>query len=163
VKLEKDLETALFGVAERCDKVLLDIGKSAARKFAEEQLGFSTIHGFARADDPAVRRKALYLLSLWDSSLVVSILADALLNDSSRVVRHEAAFLLATLRLQEAVEPLATALAHDADELVRHEAAEALGDLGFESAALSLRVALQDSSAMVRETAAIALRQLGCS
>ena len=157
--MEKERHAVVIQVAEHCE-FILNSARCAAQQFADERLGVDAIQKFAASPDPAVRRKALFLLSLWDSRSVLPVLADALLHDPSRVVRHEAAFLLASLHMPEAVDPLAVALCNDREELVRHEAAEALGDLGFQIAVEPLQRALDDRSEMVKETVKMALSQL---
>lgn len=151
---------AVIALAAKCETAFSVAGKDAARCLAESQLGLEAITEVALNGTPGARRRALYLLSLWDGRLVFQTLAHALLGDDSAVVRHEAAFFLGALGIEEAQTPLVHALLSDSNELVRHEAAEALWDMGCAKAIDALRQALGDPSAAVRETVAMALAEL---
>jgi len=153
-------EQMLIALASRCEDIYDDKGMAAARHFAEDTLGFEAVIGMLSSLDSVVRRKGLYLLSFFQPQMSLPYFSALLLNDGSAVVRHEAAFFLGTLRVPEAIDPLAEAVVNDKNELVRHEAAEALGDLGIAESRAVLRRALQDPSVNVRETAAMAIRQL---
>jgi len=81
-------------------------------------------------------------------------------DTGSLLVEHDRGVVTLTLNRPDQYNALSAALSSDADELVRHEAAEALGEHRDQKARDALTSALQDPSPLVRETAAIALKQI---
>lgn len=156
-----ELDERSIEVAKECEAVAEERGKLAALRVAECRLGFEAIRRVSREGTAVARRRALYLLSLWDSAQAFEPLSVALLNDPSAVVRHEAAFFLGALKTMRSIEPLARALRDDPNELVRHEAAEALWDMDCNEGIDALSQAQNDPSLAVRETVAMALAELG--
>lgn len=72
--------------------------------------------------------------------------------------RHEVAFVLGQLQDEVSVPHLIEALADlTQNEMVRHECAEALGAIATEECFEKLRIYLEDSSRVVRESCEVAL------
>jgi hypothetical protein len=93
---------------------------------------------------------------------VVKPLITVLVEDDSRSMRAAAARALGEIGDERAVGPLIACLSNPhSSEMVRNAAAEALGKIGDTSALRSLRSALLDHDAGVRDTARDALEQIG--
>lgn len=147
-------------LATECEAVCEVQGRAQAQIMVSERATIGKLRRALREGSGLVRRKALHLLSFYESRTVLQDLTFALEEDPSPVVRHEAAYFLGYLKDTEAVSYLVRALLNDPSELVRHEAAEALGDLGDRRAISALLHATKDVSGIVRETAEISLLQL---
>jgi HEAT repeat protein len=114
-----------------------------------------------RAEDPARRAHAAWLLGFAVPPVTVEPLVTALSADPSEKVRAAAAGALSSFHGSEvAMNGLACAL-DDAAENVRISAASSLGYLGHLSAVPRLRLALEDRAVRVRAAVEYALEQLG--
>ena len=113
-----------------------------------------------RAEDPARRAHAAWLLGFAIPAATVEPLVTALSADRSAEVRAAAAGALSSFEgSEDATNSLVRAL-DDAAEQVRISAASSLGYLGDVRAVPRLRVALEDPAAGVRASAKYALEQL---
>jgi HEAT repeat protein len=92
---------------------------------------------------------------------IADLMVWILQNDDNGVVKHEAAFQIAVRGMRAKIPDLMHAAERDESELVRHEATEGLGLIRAHEAKEMLRkMALEDPSASVRETAVFVLKRL---
>jgi HEAT repeat protein len=165
VVTERTLGTAttctwVVEVAQKCEEIWNDSGRTAARRFAEENTALGDLRRSLTNGNSLERTKALYLMSLWEPSIVLEDFWTTLNTDSCPIVRHEAAYFLGTMRTQQAIDYLGQALLTDTDELVRHEAAEAIGEIGSELGLSWLQEAARDQSPLVVQTVNIAVNHI---
>jgi HEAT repeat protein len=143
-----------------CERLWNEQGRSAAARFAMAEITLLSLREVLRAGDSLSRTKALYVMSLFQATVVLEDFTEILRYDECPVVRHEAAYYLGTIHSQVAVDCLGESMLNDPDELVRHEAAEALGELGLTCGVSWLKKAAHDESSLVRRTVDIALRHI---
>ncbi len=110
--------------------------------------------------DNVVRTRAVCILADIAGENAVKPIGKVLKHDKDALVRHEAAFSLGQLGYTSGIAALAEAVRSDPSFFVRHEAAVALGVIGSEEARKTLKDALKDESAEVRDSAVIALANL---
>jgi HEAT repeat protein len=152
--------SSICNAALICERLWNEHGRSAAVRFAMEKITLPNVREVLRAGDSLARTKALYVLSLFQPSVVLDDFTEILRFDDCPVVRHEAAYYLGTIHSKVAVDCLGESMLNDPDELVRHEAAEALGELGLSSGLPWLEQAADDKSPLVRRTVDIALKHI---
>src|SRR5204863_4087609 len=80
-------------LARNCEEVWDLRGRAAAKDFVESKVTRTSLKDFLSCGHPSVRRKCLYLISVWNDPDVCEIIGRALHEDSSPIVRHEAAYL----------------------------------------------------------------------
>ncbi len=148
-------------LASDCESAFNLHGKAHAQSTILSRVSVEDLRQALMKGDGVIRRKTLQLLSILGPQEALKYVSQVLASDPCPVVRHEAAFFLGALGIEDAVAPLGQAMLHDKEDLVRHEAAEALGDLGYKSALPALSEATRDASSVVRDTANLAILQLG--
>ncbi len=135
----------------------------AAVNFSTPAVTYALINE-ANSSNPVVRQKAVtYLGSLeYNSNKVVDIIIEKL-GDVSEGVRVSACKVLGKKKVSEAIPALSEVLRKDRSEVVREYAALAFGEIKGADAEKVLKEALDDSSPLVRITAARSLARLGSS
>jgi deoxyhypusine monooxygenase len=143
-------------LAHDCELMWNDRGRTNARGYALMNVGIADLIDTLGSSDRLLRVKALFVLSFFETSLIIEAVKNTLKNDECPIVRHEAAYFLGNMQCQEAIDCLGEALINDQNEIVRHEAAEALGEIGTAAAIFWLQKAKLDPSNIVRDTVLIA-------
>lgn len=92
---------------------------------------------------------------------IADLMVWVLWNDDNGIVKHEAAFQIAVRNMRAKIPELMNSAQNDKSELVRHEATEGLGLIrAQESKEMLQKMAWQDPSPAVRETAVFVLKRL---
>ncbi len=111
------------------------------------------------AEDPAVRREALYLIADAGDEQDVPVIGQALYDPDSRV-REAAVEALTGVGGESSADWMSVALG-DPDPGIRRMATEALGEIGGDTAKMLLQQSLMDADAGVREAAQQTLAEPG--
>jgi len=150
------LETNVVKLAHECELIWNARGRADARLHAAAHTNVERLTDSLSDSSQIVRVKALFILSFFETPLILEAIKTTLKFDSCPIVRHEAAYFLGNMQCQPAIDSLGEALLNDPDEIVRHEAAEALGEMGVLAALPWLHKAKADLSPIVRDTISIA-------
>ncbi len=90
---------------------------------------------------------------------VADLMEWVLRNDSNGVVKHEASFQIAARNLRDKIQLLVEISLNDKSILSKHEAIESLGLMRAFEVEEEIKLALEDPSADVRETAEFILKR----
>lgn len=144
------------------------LDESNLRKLPDEQR-FATCEQILKNDTDESKR--------WDAVWLVGELAEnkneddpmfekvaeliewVMKNDDNGVVKHEACFQIAARNMRKRIHVLVNAALYDTSILTKHEAIESLGLMRAFEAEDTIKKALDDQSADVRQTAEFVLKR----